>query len=243
MGESDTFIRFWFNCQFLIMTHYPISSGNFGSTKKGFWYYFFTDNVCTPLFFLLKCLLRLGNLKDGHLSLLYFALMSLPYEPFWCGWLVWKLAWCDFVAHVDSLVALKFHTRWTFIWKSALLVRIKTLFRWLASTRALKCGEKQTIRDTNENLCHFCILQTRAVNCYKIEWTSRTGSKPCSSQQCDSIDFQRMLFSWLWIARALTSISPISPDHLLVFCAIYYNVGFTVQQAKSFKKNCNRKKS
>ena len=34
--------------------------------------------------------------------------------------------------------------------------------------------------------CKLIALKTRTVNCYKIEWTSRTGSKPCSSLQRDS---------------------------------------------------------
>ena len=43
---------------------------------------------------------------------------------------------------------------------------------------------------------------------------------------CDSINFQRMLFSWVWIAQALVAISP---DHLLVFCAMYNDVSFKEQ--------------
>ena len=66
--------------------------------------------------------------------------------------------------------------------------------------------------------------------------TMLVSTKGCG---CDSIDFQRMLFIWLWIARALTSILPNSPDHLLVFCAMYYDVddvGFNVQQTQSLLK-------
>ena len=43
---------------------------------------------------------------------LCFILLLLLYEPLWC---VWRPAWCNYVAHEDSLLVL-LHPQWTFIW-------------------------------------------------------------------------------------------------------------------------------